>query len=381
MLLKIWGEDAAVYLQTQEFFFSIGGVTGILILEAFTKLKTGDSNDTQRCERRGAVQTNSSLQMEATLNTHNLTGYNVTYNMNDTHVNIIDANDFEYVYLIISGFLLLSSVPFFIYYMRKIELTELEDISDGDKQEENIKDSLNIPTRGLKFVIIALVLVVYFFFVGANESFYGLMTTFTVGYLCWDRSLGNLIPSLTWGITGVMQLLSIAIAKFVKPARILICSVTLMICALLALVIAVDKSDLTMWIVAAVYAVGSAPVFPNTLSWFNHHIQVTGTLMAIVQIAVGLGAVLIPFLIGWLFENTSKVWYVYMVFISLVVCGMAFAALIPLGVRLEKIKQRLRKDDKKLADDGETELIVVNHKNQTDDSEQAQWFKKAAFSK
>ena len=371
MLLKIWGEDAAVYLQTQEFFFSIGGVTGILILEAFTKSKTGDSNDTQRCERRGAVQTNSSLQMEATLNTHNLTGYNVTYNMNDTHVNIIDANDFEYVYLIISGFLLLSSVPFFIYYMRKIELTELEDISDGDKQEENIKDSLNIPTRGLKFVIIALVLVVYFFFVGANESFYGLMTTFTVGYLCWDRSLGNLIPSLTWGITGVMQLLSIAIAKFVKPARILICSVTLMICALLALVIAVDKSDLTMWIVAAVYAVGSAPVFPNTLSWFNHHIQVTGTLMAIVQIAVGLGAVLIPFLIGWLFENTSKVWYVYMVFISLVVCGMAFAALIPLGVRLEKIKQRLRKGDKKLADYGETELIVVNHKNQTDDSEQA----------
>ena len=334
MTLVLWGSEAPPYMQMQDFSFSIGGVVGILILEAFTGSKSEASyKKSEKCERIAIPEVNNT---EKTYHNGTVLGYsNYTNSVprealsNTTSSVTLDSkSNFEYVYVILCIYMLISAIPFLIYYLRNIDLLKLLDVKEDQDMKttsEKQKDSR------LKYALLLCIFTLFFFFVGGNESFFGLMTTFAVNFLCWSRSQGNLIPSMTWAATATAQIFAIAFAKYFKPILIMVFSMTLGSLTLLVLILAIDQSNIVMWVCCAIYGIASAPIFPNGLSWMNTHISVSGKLMALVQIFGGLGAVAVPTLVGWLFDNVNGIWYLYVSFICALTCAIALYSGMVIG--------------------------------------------------
>ncbi len=176
-------------------------------------------------------------------------------------------------------------------------------------------------------ILIALLAVFFFLFVGAEISFGGWIFSYAVTLELATDSTAAYLTSAFWGSLTVARLLAIPIAARYTPRTILF--VDLGGClASIALILAWPNSLTAIWLGTLGAGFSLASVFPTAISLAERHLRVTGQVTSWFIVGASLGSMFLPWLIGQLFESVGPRVMMLAIFFDMFLAVGLFAILI-----------------------------------------------------
>lgn len=168
------------------------------------------------------------------------------------------------------------------------------------------------------------------FFGGLEVGYPGMLMSFAVKHLHWEKHQGAYIISLLQGVNALVTAMAIFLAKFIKPQIILAADAAIVTSALLLLVIMVESYPIILWITTAILGVGIATVMPSTFTWATTFMEVTGSFSGVYWCGYFTGFMVVPALTGYLSEAVHQMCFVYV----MLGCGIAMSFLLILLYQL-----------------------------------------------
>jgi FHS family Na+ dependent glucose MFS transporter 1 len=186
-----------------------------------------------------------------------------------------------------------------------------------------------------KKVFLALMVIFFFAFVGAEASFGGWIFTFAKAINLSATSVAAYLTSIFWlGLT-IGRLVSIPLANRFSHVQILFADALGCILSLLILIVG-SGSQAVLWIGTFGFGFAVASVFPTTFSFVEEKLSLTGKLSGWFFIGSSVGAMLIPWVIGQLFEKIGPQVMMYALIITVFIGLSAFLIAIGLLRKNEK---------------------------------------------
>jgi fucose permease len=151
-------------------------------------------------------------------------------------------------------------------------------------------------------VLVVLVAVLLFLYVGAEASYGGWIYAYTINqFVGHPAASAALLTSAFWGALTLGRLISIPMALRVKPSIILV--VDLLGCLTsLGLVMLWPDSMLAIWVGTLCLGFFMASFFPTTVTLAGQKMHITGRVSGWFFVGAGAGGMVLPWLIGQLFE-------------------------------------------------------------------------------
>ncbi|XP_064613804.1 sodium-dependent glucose transporter 1C-like [Liolophura sinensis] len=318
---RIWGNAANPYQQAVTFFYALGGIITPFAMEPF-------------------LFVSKEPQLEANRSGHIALGTFVMgwSDRNDSAIGkssqslAIQSNSNLFLPFIIFGtFSVLTSMPFVLkVFCEKVVCKR--DISTGSPGSKSRSSGISG-----KLVVFTLILIGAFFM--AYGYLWGLgeySMPFTVDYLGWSKKEGTQLNSVTWSALAAGCFVGIFVARCLRPSYMILVTLTPITLGLLALLLAARSSGQVVWIAYIFIFAGAGSLHPAAVSWVDQRlIRVNGKICSLFVVTMSLGDVTNNLLLGYLFQNDSPMWYVYLTFGSSV-----FQWMVLLGLYSTKFVKR-----------------------------------------
>ena len=150
--------------------------------------------------------------------------------------------------------------------------------------------------------LLVLLILFFFLYVGAEVSFGGWIFTYAKAQDLAGEVEAAYLTSAFWGAFTVGRLLSIPIARRLRPRTMLL--IDLLGCILSAgLMLAWSNSRFAVWVGAFGVGLFMASIFPTALLLAGRRMNLTGFITSLFFLGSSTGAMLMPLLIGQLFER------------------------------------------------------------------------------
>ncbi len=183
------------------------------------------------------------------------------------------------------------------------------------------------PSRRSPALLIALIAVFFFLYVGSEGSFGGWIATYAKATGLGDPATAAYLTSVFWGALTLGRLLSIPLAARLRP-RILLLG-DLIACVLSVLVvIAWPGAPAALWIGTFGAGFAMASIFPTMISFAGRHMTTTGKTTAWFFVGASTGGMVIPWLIGQWFEAVSPRVTMFVILVSLILDLLVFTAVL-----------------------------------------------------
>lgn len=153
----------------------------------------------------------------------------------------------------------------------------------------------------------ALFLLIVIFFVlnvGLEQAYGAWLYTFSTRLNLAGASEAAYLTSAFWGAFTVGRLLGIVISTRLRPQTILLIDVAGNLVAF-ALLLLWPDSRLVLWAGTILMGLTIASVFATGVAFAERHVHLTGTLMGWIFVGSGIGGMVLPWLVGQLFERIS----------------------------------------------------------------------------
>jgi FHS family Na+ dependent glucose MFS transporter 1 len=181
-------------------------------------------------------------------------------------------------------------------------------------------------------LLVALIALFFFLYVGAEVGFGGWVFTYAVTLDLSGETTAAYLTSAFWGALTIGRLLAIPIAARVRPRSILLSD--LLGCLASVGVILLWPDSLTaLWLGAFGLGFSMASVFPTTISLAERRMTITGRVTSWFFVGASIGGMSLPWLIGQLFEPVGPRAMMFAILVDLVVAVGVFAALILYSAR------------------------------------------------
>ena len=176
------------------------------------------------------------------------------------------------------------------------------------------KKATNVIKTYPQFKLFLIVLLCAFFISYAYmEEIIGTYgATFVVKQYGWSVQQGALVTSLYWGSLGVGRFFAIPISTVVSPGAMLICCSFACLLNLFVLALVSHIHDAVIWVCIAVHGLALASIFPSAMLWASQNITVTGKTAGAFVVASSLGGMSAIYVAGFLFQNVSYMWMLYL---------------------------------------------------------------------
>jgi len=171
--------------------------------------------------------------------------------------------------------------------------------------------------------LVVLMMVLFFIYVGVETGFGGWIFTYAIETGIADEAGASYMNSIFWGALTLGRLVSVLLAKRLKPSSILIGNFTLSI-AFLGLVLIWPLNASVVWVTSAGLGFSLSSVFPTLLALGESRMKITGAVTGLFFLGSSLGGTLLPMLMGQIFE------YIGAYQIMLILLGGAILGLIVL---------------------------------------------------
>lgn len=190
----------------------------------------------------------------------------------------------------------------------------------GPRPQTASKDD---PTARIDHLLVALIAVFFFLYVGAETSFGGWIFSYATKMGLADETKAAYLNSAFWGALTLGRLLAVPIAVRFKPASILVgdlagCLVSVTIILLW------PGAAAAMWIGALGLGFSMASIFPTVISLAESRMTITGRVTSWFFVGASLGSMTLPWLIGQLFESISPRVTILAVGVNLLVASAVF---------------------------------------------------------
>ncbi len=175
-----------------------------------------------------------------------------------------------------------------------------------------------------------------FMYVGAEISFGGWIYTYALKLGVATETAAAYLTSGFWGALTAGRLLAIPIAARVRPSRMLLADLLGCIVSV-GLILLFPTSSAAVWIGTLGLGFSMASVFPTTLSFAERRMTITGKITSFFFIGASTGGMLLPWLIGQLFERIGPQVTMIAIFTNLMLALVVFVYLMRFSRRQQPL--------------------------------------------
>jgi FHS family Na+ dependent glucose MFS transporter 1 len=194
-------------------------------------------------------------------------------------------------------------------------------------------------TGSAKPVLIALFVMCFFFYVGAEVGFGSWVYTYAHRLGLANEVMAAYLTSAFWGALTVGRLLAIPIAARFRPRSIMTAN---LVGGLLSVGLALvfPASPLAIWVSAIGTGLCMASIFPTFMNLAGRRMPLTAGVSSWFFVGASLGAMMWPWLIGQLFEPAGPRVAMVIVFAGVLLDAAAFVALMLYAPRPARSSER-----------------------------------------
>jgi FHS family Na+ dependent glucose MFS transporter 1 len=188
-------------------------------------------------------------------------------------------------------------------------------------------DDLVEELRQANRVLVALIAVFFFLYVGAEVGFGGWVYTYAVEMGLGGETIAAYLTSAFWGALTLGRLLTIPIAVRFSPRSILLAD--LVGCLLsVGVILLWSSSSAAIWVGALGLGFSMAAVFPTMISLAESRMAITGRVTSWFFVGASIGGMTLPWLIGQLFESIGPRVTMFAILVNLIAAVGVFAVLM-----------------------------------------------------
>ncbi|MGD2207294.1 MAG: MFS transporter [Anaerolineae bacterium] len=188
-------------------------------------------------------------------------------------------------------------------------------------------------------LLVALLVVLFFLYVGAEAGFGGWIYTYAVALDLSAEATAAYLTSAFWGALTVGRLLSVPLAARMRPSRVLLAD--LAGCLVSVGVLLLWPSSLAAtWLGTCGLGFSMASIFPTLLSLAERRMMITGQTTGWFLAGSSVGGMFLPWLMGKLFESLGPWGTMVAVGVDLVAALGVFGILMAYSMRQRSLSGR-----------------------------------------
>jgi FHS family Na+ dependent glucose MFS transporter 1 len=172
------------------------------------------------------------------------------------------------------------------------------------------------PSGGIKLVLVVLIALLFFLYVGAELGFGGWIYTYALTLGLGTETSAAYLTSAYWGALTLGRLLAIPLATRVRPRWMLAGSLLGGLLSI-GLILLWPQSTVALWAGALGTGLLTGPVFATTMVLAGRHMTLTGQITGGFFVGSSLGGMFLPWLIGQLFVPAGPQMLLVVVIIAL----------------------------------------------------------------
>jgi len=176
-------------------------------------------------------------------------------------------------------------------------------------------------------ILIFLIALFFFLYVGAEVSYGGWIFTFTIEKGLSSEEAAALLTSVFWGSLTVGRLIGIPLATKFRNRSIILADMVGCLCSV-GLILLWPNSLTAVWLGTIGLGVAMASIFPTVLALAERHLHVSGQTTSYFFVGASVGAMTIPWLIGQRFEQSGPLITMTLIFACLLLATAVFGMLI-----------------------------------------------------
>ena len=228
------------------------------------------------------------------------------------------------------GYILMGliTIPVLIWITRQPSpLAPTKDEDAAEKGPQNQRQNV---------ILIIFTSTILFFYVGAEIGFGGWIYTYALETGLEDITTAAYLTSAFWGSFTIGRLVSIPLATRLRP-RTMMYSDFIGCFAGMLLIILFAGSQIALWIGTMIVGFSMASVFPVAITLAERRMPVTGQTTSWFFVGVGLGSMLMPWLIGQLFVPIGPMATMYVVLIAILLDFLVFLGMLRFSQQSQQI--------------------------------------------
>jgi FHS family Na+ dependent glucose MFS transporter 1 len=176
-------------------------------------------------------------------------------------------------------------------------------------------------------ILIIFTSTILFFYVGAELGFGGWIYTYALEINLADETTAAYLTSAFWGAFSVGRLVSIPLATRLRPRYLMFIDFAGCLVGILVIML-FSGSQVALWTGSMLVGFSMASIFPVTISLAERRMIVTGQITSWFFVGVGLGSMLMPWIIGQLIEPVGPLAAMYVIFIALLLAALVFLGML-----------------------------------------------------
>lgn len=186
--------------------------------------------------------------------------------------------------------------------------------------------------------LIILLMLLFLLYVAIEGGFGGWIFTYVTKSNLANETSAAYINSVFWGALTLGRLISIPLARKIKPSKLLLGNFAFAIFSL-ALILIWPWNNMVVWVTSIGFGLSLSSAFPTLMAMSETRLKVTGRVTSLFFIGASLGGLLMPMLLGQIFYYIGS--YFIMVALFITTCLGMFVLLSVLLVS-EKVGEKHR---------------------------------------
>ena len=192
--------------------------------------------------------------------------------------------------------------------------------------------SKNNPDVVVNNLLVVLIAIFFFLYVGAEVSFGGWIFTYVVSLGLATETSAAILTSMFWGAFTIGRLVGIPIAVRFRFQNILLADLMGCVCSLMIILIW-SGSLLALFIGTFGIGFSMASIFPTTISLAERCMTITGKVIGWLLVGASAGGMTLPWLIGQVFESIGPQMTMVVLLIDLLIAMGVYVILIRRSVK------------------------------------------------
>lgn len=338
LLLDIWrGRESGPYMHALHFFFGIGAFLAPMIARPFlTNTEDVDLHGNIAPTPPINISGNSYVNKTLELDYHQIdpdSDLTADVGMLISEESIYDI---KFLFPLVGSFPIIISIAFVSYFI----IDERNGKSSkGEETEQSIDKKAEdkaTPLLGVKLVILIVMMIFFFLYVGQEVAFGTFISVFAVECkLGLSRQQGSDLTAVFWGTFAGARGLAVPAAILLPPNVIMTVSFIASLGGALVLSIYGETSVHVLFACTALLGFGMASIYATGLLWLEKRMVITNKIGAAMAISSSLGAKIFPVLVGQTVEKYPMS-FMYIILGTSTGCTMLFILNSLLALQIDK---------------------------------------------
>jgi FHS family Na+ dependent glucose MFS transporter 1 len=179
----------------------------------------------------------------------------------------------------------------------------------------------------INYKLVALIALLLCLYIGAEVSYGSWIYNYVLKMNLGDDKMAAYLTSIFWGSLTAGRLIGVPVAARLRPRTILL--IDLIGCFIsIGVALAWSTSLLAITLASIMIGLSMASIYPTALTFAERRMKITGQVTGFLIVGGSTGGMIVPLLIGQMFESVGPRVMMFVVLIDLIIAAMVYLLLV-----------------------------------------------------